>query len=304
MGGTMGRAPCSGEQAHSPFGCRFGCNRGGDLLMPSTEIDAAPISEPMCDPDTNSRNLELMSEPDVNVPHYLLQMNAQNMRAMSKNSDREEFFPPHQEESCCILVIGSSGVGKTTLVHTVLNGMPPETLRKTTPTVFLSKVLPFEAENITHLRLSVFDCNGTIQGFKAAKALSVRANAYILCFDLTDAESFEALGDEYIDIIAKGDRHKAIVVGLKLDLAITGKRAVRRSQLVAFEEDEGVLCSIELSSIPSENGTTQRNFLDALKRVHDVEAFESSSKTSNREPSQDSAIVIRPITMARRKMSV
>jgi len=93
-----------------------------------------------------------------------------------------------------IVVLGSQGVGKTSLVHRyVKNQFAPASTTSTVGASFLTKrVVDSESDSV--VRLQIWDTAGQ-ERFRSISRLYYRgANACILCYSITDTASFEEMG--------------------------------------------------------------------------------------------------------------
>jgi len=93
-----------------------------------------------------------------------------------------------------IVVLGSQGVGKTSLVHRyVRNAFTPPSTQSTVGASFLTKRL-VDVDSSTVVRLQIWDTAGQ-ERFRSITKLYYRgANAAVLCYDITDPQSFEEMG--------------------------------------------------------------------------------------------------------------
>lgn len=92
------------------------------------------------------------------------------------------------------MVLGSQGVGKTSLVHRyVKNAFAPPTTVSTVGASFVTKRV-VDADTSTVVRLQIWDTAGQ-ERFRSISKLYYRgANAGVLCYDVTDARSFDEMG--------------------------------------------------------------------------------------------------------------
>ncbi|KAF2738173.1 ras-domain-containing protein [Polyplosphaeria fusca] len=93
-----------------------------------------------------------------------------------------------------IVVLGSQNVGKTSLVHRyVKQTFTPPTTVSTVGASFLTKRV-VDNETSTIVRLQIWDTAGQ-ERFRSISKLYYRgANAAVLCYDITDPQSFEEMG--------------------------------------------------------------------------------------------------------------
>jgi small GTP-binding protein len=137
-----------------------------------------------------------------------------------------------------IVVLGAQGVGKTSLVHRYVHssfrphGDPPSTVGAS----FLTKRV-LDTDTDTVVRLQIWDTAGQ-ERFRSISRLYYRgANACILCYSITDEESFREMGRWLTDLRKElGEGIILHVVGTKADLvaADPGRREVPFERCIAY----------------------------------------------------------------------
>ncbi|KAI9730053.1 MAG: hypothetical protein M1818_008322 [Claussenomyces sp. TS43310] len=141
-----------------------------------------------------------------------------------------------------IVVLGSQGVGKTSLVHRYVHssfqgeGDPPSTIGAN----FLTKRI-LDADTDTVVRLQIWDTAGQ-ERFRSISRLYYRgANACILCYSITDEASFRDMGRWLTDLRRElGEAVILHVVGTKADLVARnpGRREVPFERCIAYVADQ------------------------------------------------------------------
>ena len=137
-----------------------------------------------------------------------------------------------------IVVLGAQGVGKTSLVHRYVDSTfrpitdPPSTIGAS----FLTKRV-LDTDTDTVVRLQIWDTAGQ-ERFRSISRLYYRgANACILCYSITDEESFREMGRWLTDLRKElGEQVVLHVVGTKADLVAQepGRRAVPFERCIAY----------------------------------------------------------------------
>ncbi|KAF2133271.1 ras-domain-containing protein [Dothidotthia symphoricarpi CBS 119687] len=118
-----------------------------------------------------------------------------------------------------IVVLGSQGVGKTSLVHRyVRNAFTPPSTQSTIGASFLTKRV-LDIDTHTVVRLQIWDTAGQ-ERFRSISKLYYRgANAAVLCYDITDTHSFDEMGRWMKELKTNlGDDIIIHVVGTKSDI--------------------------------------------------------------------------------------
>ncbi|KAH7380631.1 P-loop containing nucleoside triphosphate hydrolase protein [Pyrenochaeta sp. MPI-SDFR-AT-0127] len=136
-----------------------------------------------------------------------------------------------------IVVLGSQGVGKTSLVHRyVKNSYTPPTTQSTIGASFLTKRV-VDIDTSTVVRLQIWDTAGQ-ERFRSISKLYYRgANAAVLCYDITDPQSFEEMGRWLKELKTNlGDDIILHVVGTKSDVVAEdpSKRKVPFERCIAY----------------------------------------------------------------------
>ncbi|KAI9820343.1 MAG: hypothetical protein M1827_005965 [Pycnora praestabilis] len=136
-----------------------------------------------------------------------------------------------------IVVLGSQGVGKTSLVHRyVKNAFSPPTTTSTIGASFLTKRV-FDSTSDTTVRLQIWDTAGQ-ERFRSISKLYYRgANAGVLCYDITDESSFEEMGRWLLELKKNlGEEVVLHIVGTKSDIVSEdpSKRKVPFERCIAY----------------------------------------------------------------------
>jgi small GTP-binding protein len=137
-----------------------------------------------------------------------------------------------------IVVLGAQGVGKTSLVNRYVNAsfQPHVAPASTIGASFLTKRV-LDTDSDTVVRLQIWDTAGQ-ERFRSISRLYYRgANACILCYSITDEESFREMARWMQDLRKElGEGIVLHVVGTKADLvaADPSKRAVPFERCIAY----------------------------------------------------------------------
>lgn len=123
-----------------------------------------------------------------------------------------------------VVIMGSAGVGKTSLVTRYVEGRFASQTTTTTGAFFHSKKVTVDG---TKVRLQIWDTAGQ-ERFRSMAPMYYRgANAAILVYDITNASSFDDV-KVWIDELKRNCDPDLLIfiVGAKADLAAHGQRAV------------------------------------------------------------------------------
>ena len=137
-----------------------------------------------------------------------------------------------------IVVLGSQGVGKTSLVHRFVKNSftPPSMMTSTIGASFLTKRV-VDIDSSTVVRLQIWDTAGQ-ERFRSISKLYYRgANAALLCYDITSASSFTEMGHWLLELRANLPEDTIIhVVGTKADVVAENpsRREVPFERCIAY----------------------------------------------------------------------
>jgi small GTP-binding protein len=136
-----------------------------------------------------------------------------------------------------IVVLGSQGVGKTSLVHRYVKNTftPPDTTSTIGASFVTKKVVDIDTSTV--VRMQIWDTAGQ-ERFRSISKLYYRgANAGVLCYDITDPQSFEEMGRWLRELKQNlGDEIILHVVGTKSDVVAEdpSKRKVPFERCIAY----------------------------------------------------------------------
>jgi len=188
-----------------------------------------------------------------------------------------------------IVVLGSQGVGKTSLVHRyVKNSFQPATTTSTVGASFLTKRV-VDDDSDTVVRLQIWDTAGQ-ERFRSISRLYYRAaQACILCYSITDQKSFEEMGIWLTELRRNLPADVILhVVGTKTDIVARdpSKREVPFERCIAYVAENlapGLSGTPPATATPGGTGIMDggyRQFLGSSGGIHDGGRSSSSKRSS------------------------
>jgi small GTP-binding protein len=148
------------------------------------------------------------------------------------------------------IVIGSSGVGKTSLVKRLVDGQFSAEANSTIGVEYLATVIEIDGQAV---KLQLWDTAGQEKFRSIAKNYFRHAVGVVLVYDITDRKTFDDLGLWLTDVHQLCDPNAAItLIGNKLDLA--HQRAITTGEAQTFASSHG-LTYLEASARSGDNVT-------------------------------------------------
>jgi len=144
-----------------------------------------------------------------------------------------------------VILVGSENVGKTTLLHRFTDNEFSRNTPSTVSAAFRCKLCQYKQYRVT---LGIWDTVGQSKRTDST-VFYKRAKVAILCYDITNAKTFEAL-DRYIELVRKEAEPNCLfaIIGTKSDLADRTHRQITTDRAKKFAKDIGASFALETSS--------------------------------------------------------
>ena len=161
-----------------------------------------------------------------------------------REEEEEEAYEPVEEIcfSSKIVLAGSSGVGKTSIINRAFERTFSNDVKPTVGSGFRKGVFRIKNKRIT---MEVWDTAGQEQFNSMAPLFFTNAAAAILVYDITDHKSFDVLANTYINMVHDRALPNCVVgiVGNKVDLVQTSgtnqnSTGAYKQREVSYEEAE------------------------------------------------------------------
>jgi len=175
-----------------------------------------------------------------------------------------------------LLLVGDSGVGKTSILMRFTAGSFEEDVRNTVGVDLKVKIINFRGKKI---KLTLWDTAGQERFRTLTSAYYRGAHGIILAYDITSRDSFENLQHwlNEIDIYSTNESCVKMLVGNKCDLA--AERQVSKKEGASFAREKHMLF-IEASAKTKDG--IQQTFDELIQKVLDSpELSEDGSSSSS-----------------------
>lgn len=176
----------------------------------------------------------------------------------------------------CVMV-GSTSVGKTTLVHYAVNGVKTDYTRPTTAALFSH----FETREFPIRQMDIWDTAGMEQYQSLNAEYFKGANGAILVFDVTNFHTFEKLDQLYKDLLAYSRNVPIVAVAANKSDLKKDNEEVTQEEIEAWCKGHG--CPYYYTSAIT--GENVMELFDYMARTlpEEVEAISSVSLEDNAE---------------------
>ena len=104
-----------------------------------------------------------------------------------------------------LLIIGESGVGKTSIINRYIKNMYSDQQISTTGAIFSTRLISYIEEKMS-LRLEIWDTAGQERYRSLAKVIYKNASIIVMVYDITKRSSFDELKNFWIDEVKKNTK--------------------------------------------------------------------------------------------------
>lgn len=177
-----------------------------------------------------------------------------------------------------VIILGDSGVGKTSLMQQFVNGKFSQQYKATIGADFLTKELSIDERNVT---MQIWDTAGQERFQSLGVAFYRGADCCVLVYDVTNVKSFEAVSawrDEFLvqANIKDPESFPFVVIGNKIDVD-ENKRLISNKKLTNLCTSLGDLPYFETSAKELVN----------VEQLFDVVARNALQQEDNEEYTED-----------------
>ncbi|KAG8339878.1 ADP ribosylation factor family 50S ribosome binding GTPase putative Ras of Complex Roc domain [Trypanosoma vivax] len=127
-----------------------------------------------------------------------------------------------------IIILGDSGVGKTSLMHQYVNKKFDNRYKATIGADFMTKELEVDGKSVT---LQIWDTAGQERFQSLGSAFYRGADACVLVFDITQQESFSHVNSWLEEFRVQAGKCNCVLIGNKSDLADRRQVSSRSAEL-------------------------------------------------------------------------
>ena len=177
---------------------------------------------------------------------------------------------------CKVVLLGESGVGKTSIISRYITNTFSEIVMSTTGSSYATKKVEIDSEN--KIKFQIWDTAGQERFRSLAKIFYQNASVAILVYDITRRESFDKLKEFWIEELKENAPSDII-------LAIAGnKNDIYEHELVSLKEGKELADSV--NAIFKSTSALASHGIDDLFKTIAEEFFRPGSKKN--EPTMNS----------------
>ncbi|EAY13050.1 small GTP-binding protein, putative [Trichomonas vaginalis G3] len=164
------------------------------------------------------------------------------------------------------IVVGSSGVGKTSLIEYLINGKFNENTQPTIAVDYKTTILEIDGQEV---KMNIYDTAGQEKYKALSRSYFRKSDCVLLVFDLTEKQSYDDANAWYLEILQNCDfDSKILLVGNKADEINT--RVISNTTAELYAKSRNIIY-IETSA------KTGENVREAFFRIA-CEAYRSNEK--------------------------
>ena len=113
--------------------------------------------------------------------------------------EEDDDYEREKEKICKVVLLGESGVGKTSIISSYINNKFSEALQTTTGASYVSKSMTFKEYKNKIIRFEIWDTAGQEKYRSMTQIFYKDAQIAILVYDITNEESFEEIQNYWYD---------------------------------------------------------------------------------------------------------
>ena len=158
----------------------------------------------------------------------------------NENEDNfEESMDIDNEESIKVVLLGESGVGKTSIISQFTKGLFNQDIMSTNGATFSTKKKEFKEQNKI-LSFEIWDTAGQEKYRSLAKMFFKDAAVTLLVYDITNKDSFIEIKDYWMDLVKENGPEQVImyIVGNKYDLS--EKEGVSEEEVRKYAQSQSI----------------------------------------------------------------
>ena len=158
----------------------------------------------------------------------------------NENEDNfEESMDIDNEESIKVVLLGESGVGKTSIISQFTKGLFNQDIMSTNGATFSTKKKEFKEQNKI-LSFEIWDTAGQEKYRSLAKMFFKDAAVTLLVYDITNKDSFIEIKDYWMDLVKENGPEQVImyIVGNKYDLS--EKEGVSEEEIRKYAQSQSI----------------------------------------------------------------
>ena len=197
------------------------------------------------------------------------------------------------EISCKVVLIGNSGVGKTSIINQYITNVFNEEQLTTTGATYSTKKLLIESKKKT-ISFEIWDTAGQEKYRSLTKMFYKDSSIVIMVYDITNEESFNDIKNYWFEEVINNINENVImaIVGNKNDLIENEK--VNEEEVKNFANEKGM--HYAFISAKMKNGIDElfkdigNKYYDSLKITDNDEEFNKNKKLSKKGLKNDKTV--------------
>ena len=167
------------------------------------EINIKEIKE-ICDSFTEIFNYSLLHPINIKIKNKVIKKDKKEIKEQPEKNKVDEKDEPQKiygefgNTPLKVVLLGESGVGKSSIISRLINGIFEDNIPNTSGATYVSKIMEFPKFQNKTIAFDIWDTAGQTKYRDLSKFFFIDAKVIILVYDITNKKSFDEIIDHWM----------------------------------------------------------------------------------------------------------
>ena len=167
------------------------------------EINIKEIKE-ICDSFTEIFNYSLLHPINLKIKNKVIKKDKKEIKEQPEKNKVDEKEEPQKiygefgNTPLKVVLLGESGVGKSSIISRLINGIFEDNIPNTSGATYVSKIMEFPKFQNKTITFDIWDTAGQTKYRDLSKFFFIDAKVIILVYDITNKKSFDEIIDHWM----------------------------------------------------------------------------------------------------------
>ena len=167
------------------------------------EINIKEIKE-ICDSFTEIFNYSLLHPINIKIKNKVIKKDKKEIKEQPEKNKVDEKEEPQKiygefgNTPLKVVLLGESGVGKSSIISRLINGIFEDNIPNTSGATYVSKIMEFPKFQNKTITFDIWDTAGQTKYRDLSKFFFIDAKVIILVYDITNKKSFDEIIDHWM----------------------------------------------------------------------------------------------------------